>query len=222
MVFGGCYASLSRRSSKPSLPSLTCAPCLLPRKISAAISASHQENGRTKTQSGKLAPMGATLVVALIKLECRFIVLFQRRILVLLAQIAITNCKTIQFRTHEAPERIFRRADNGLSTDIEAGIDQDRVSRLAFEGCQQGVIARVGAGMHGLDACRIIDVRDSRNIGARHIELLNAEELLLLRGHLAAPGRHHVGYQKHVGAVTVELEPVLHALPDDRRREWSK
>src|SRR5262252_10802086 len=58
MVFGGCYASLSRRSSKPSLPSLTCAPCLLPRKISAAISASHQENGRTKTQSGKLAPMG--------------------------------------------------------------------------------------------------------------------------------------------------------------------
>src|SRR5215472_6220557 len=64
MVFGGCYASLSRRSSKPSLPSLTCAPCLLPRKISAAISASHQENGRTKTQSGKLAPMGATLVVA--------------------------------------------------------------------------------------------------------------------------------------------------------------
>ena len=57
MVFGGCYASLSRRSLKPSLPSQTCTRCLPPRKISGVISASHQENVRTKTPSGKLAPM---------------------------------------------------------------------------------------------------------------------------------------------------------------------
>jgi len=65
MVFGGCYASLSRRSLKPSLPSQTCTRCLPPRKISGVISASHQENVRTKTPSGKLAPMGAALVAAL-------------------------------------------------------------------------------------------------------------------------------------------------------------
>jgi len=66
MVFGGCYASLSRRSLKPSLPSQTCTRCLPPRKISGVISASHQENVRTKTPSGKLAPMGAALGAALL------------------------------------------------------------------------------------------------------------------------------------------------------------
>ncbi len=72
--------------------------------------------------------------------------------------------------------------------------------------------ARVGVGMHGLHPCRIVDVRDGRNVGARHVELVDAEELLLLVGHAPTALLLHVGNEQHIGRIGIELEPVGHVL----------
>ena len=76
--------------------------------------------------------------------------------------------------------------------------------------------ARVGLGMHGLDARRIIDMRHGGNVGARHLELLDAEEALLLLAHAAPAALDHVGHHHHVGTFALQLEPLRHLLAQHR------
>ena len=71
----------------------------------------------------------------------------------------------------------------------------------------QRVVARVRLGVHGLDARRVVDVGDRRDVGARHVELVDAEQALLLVASSAMRrARAHRRHQQHVRAVAVELE----------------
>ena len=82
--------------------------------------------------------------------------------------------------------------------------------------------ARMRVAMHGLDARRVIDVRDCRNIGARHVELVDAEQRFLVGAHRPAPLGANARDEQHVRRVHVELEPVGEILAQDRRREWTE
>ena len=66
------------------------------------------------------------------------------------------------------------------------------------------MVARVGLLVHGLDTRRVVDMRHRRDVGARHVELVDAEQLLLFRGHFAPATLRHVGDHQHVGAVVVD------------------
>ena len=50
----------------------------------------------------------------------------------------------------------------------------------ALKRAEQLVEQRVGFAMHGLDARRIVDMRHRRNLRARDIELVDAEQRLFL------------------------------------------
>lgn len=68
--------------------------------------------------------------------------------------------------------------------------------------------------VNGLDASRVVDIRDCRDLGARHVELGDTKQSLLSRRHLPLPVLGPVGHQEHVRAVLVKLEPlrnVFHA-----------
>ncbi len=73
--------------------------------------------------------------------------------------------------------------------------------------------------MHGLHARRIVDMGDGRNVGARDVELVDAEQRLFLAVIARRRSALHVGDQQHVGRVAVELEPVGDVLAQHRRRE---
>src|ERR1051325_4719955 len=68
----------------------------------------------------------------------------------------------------------------------------------------------------------VIHVSHGGNIAARNIQLLDSEERLLFRSHRPTATLDDVGYQKHVRAVLVQLEPILEVFPANRRREWTK
>ena len=48
-------------------------------------------------------------------------------------QDAIADNQSFHLRTHEAPERIFRRADDRLAANVEAGVDKHGTPRAPFE-----------------------------------------------------------------------------------------
>ena len=120
-----------------------------------------------------------------------------------------------------------RKASSGVQT-----IGSPRTLKLVLTRTGQPVFAlkreiscveaRVGVGVHGLHARGVIDMRDGRDIGARDVELVDAEQRLLLVGHRAAALAPHVRDQQHVGRVRVELEPVGDVLAQHRRREGAK
>src|SRR5262245_290174 len=83
----------------------------------------------------------------------------------------------------------------------------------------QRVETRISVGVHGLYAGGIVDVSDGGNFGAYYVELVDAEELLLLVGHAPAALTFDVGNQEHVGRIGVELEPVGNVLAQHRGRE---
>jgi hypothetical protein len=96
------------------------------------------------------------------------------------------------------------KASSGVQTigsvrNIEARVDQNGAAGLGLETLAQRVEARIGVGMHDLHAGRVVDVGNRRDIRARHIELVDAEELLLLVCHATAPRALHVGNQQRVG-----------------------
>ena len=70
-----------------------------------------------------------------------------------------------------------------------------------------------------LHAGRVVDVRDGRQVRPGDVELLDAPELLLLRGHRDLPLFLDRGDQQHVRAVAVHLEVVLDPLPQHARCE---
>jgi hypothetical protein len=84
------------------------------------------------------------------------------------------------------------------------------------------MVARIGVRVHGLNPGRVIDVGHGRNGRSRHVQLLDTEQRMLGRRHLASMLLRYVRHEEHVGAITVELEPVGDVFAKDRRREGSK
>ena len=117
-----------------------------------------------------------------------------------------------------------RKASSGVQTmgsprHVEAGVDQDRTAGQPLEGGDQRVVARVRLPVHGLDARRVVDMGDRRDVGARHIQLVDTEERLFGFAHLPPMGVLDLGDQQHVGAVAVDLKPVRDILAQHRGRE---
>src|ERR1035438_2580310 len=111
----------------------------------------------------------------------------QRWILVFLAQEAIAHGQRLDLRSHEAAERVLRRPYNGLAAHVEAGVHDYRTASQFLEPADQMVKASIGFLVNRLDPRGVIHVRDRRYIGARHVELGNAEKRLFLRGHGFSP-----------------------------------
>src|SRR5216683_8208432 len=87
-----------------------------------------------------------------IRLEGVLVLDAQRRVLVFLAGNAVAGDQEFDVGSHKAAERVFRRADNRLASDIEAGVYQDRTAGALLERREQRVIARVSLLVNGLDA----------------------------------------------------------------------
>ena len=81
---------------------------------------------------------------------------------------------------------------------------------------------RIGFLVHRLDATRIVDVRHRRDVRARHVQLVDAEQLLFLGGHDAAATLNHRRHHQHVGAVALDVEILVDVLAQHRRREGTK
>jgi hypothetical protein len=76
-------------------------------------------------------------------------------------------------RRHEAAEGLFWRANDWSATHVEAGIDRHRAASQRVEALDQVVIKGVGLAVHGLHACRIVDMGDRRNRRANDVELVD-------------------------------------------------
>src|SRR5687768_2857216 len=98
------------------------------------------------------------------------------------------------------------RAHDRLAPDVERRVDEHRAPCLSLELTQEIVVVGVRLTTDRLNTGRVVDVRDSGNVGAYDIELFDAPETLLLRRHwhlaLAFDGRD----QQHVGTFAVQLE----------------
>ena len=80
--------------------------------------------------------------------------------------------------------------------------------------------ARIGLGMDGLDARRIVDVGHGGIFGARHIELFDAEQRLFRGGHRPLAALHDIGHEQHVRTVVVEIEPFGGVAAQHRGCKW--
>src|SRR5437762_5709585 len=165
------------------------------------------------------AALTATTAAFLIQLELMFIVLFQRRVLRFLAEKTIADRERLDLGAHEAAESVLRAADNRLAAHVEAGVDDDRAARLLLELADQVVEARVGFLVHRLHARRIVDVRHRWDRGARHVQLLDAEELLLFLAHRDAVLVANVGDEQHVRALAIDVEVLRRILCQHRGSE---
>ena len=59
-----------------------------------------------------------------VQLEGVFVIAFQGRVLAFLPEKAITNGQDLDIGAHEAAKRIFWRANDGFSPNIEACVNQ--------------------------------------------------------------------------------------------------
>src|SRR5437899_2764784 len=76
----------------------------------------------------------------LIEFKGCLIALLERGVLIFLAQKTTTDGQGLDFGSHEAAKGILRRADNGLASHVEAGIDNHRAPRARAEPVDQLVI----------------------------------------------------------------------------------
>ena len=86
----------------------------------------------------------------------------------------------VDVRPHEAAIRVLRRADDRLAADVERGVDEHAAAGARLERLDQVVVAGVRLACHGLDARRVVDVRDRRDVRPRHVQLVDAPQLVLL------------------------------------------
>jgi hypothetical protein len=76
----------------------------------------------------------------------------ERRILVFLLQETIADGQNFNVRSHEAPERIFWGANDGLAAHVEAGVHQHGAAGAFLKLSEQRAEIRAGILVHGLDA----------------------------------------------------------------------
>ena len=66
------------------------------------------------------------------------------------------------------------RAYYGFAADVEGRVHEHRTAGQPLELPDQVVVVRVRVARHGLDARRVVDVRDCRNVRADLVELVDA------------------------------------------------
>src|ERR1043166_5005333 len=130
--------------------------------------------------------------------------------------------EAVHLRPHEARVSLRGRADDRLAAHVEGGVHEHGAAGQSLEGREQFVVSGVLFAPHGLDARRVVNVRHSGDRGARHIQLLDAEETLFVRRQRPAQVLAHGRDQEHVGRVRVQLEVFRDALAQDRRREGAE
>jgi len=80
------------------------------------------------------------------------IALFSKRRLILLFEQIISDHQIVHFGSHETPIGVFGCANDGLTTHVEACINDHSITRLFLELVDEFPIARVGVAAHALDA----------------------------------------------------------------------
>ena len=145
---------------------------------------------------------------ALIRFECVLVVQLERRVLIFFFQKAVANYQDFDIRAHKTVKSIFGRADNWLAAHVKAGIDQYRATGDRFELRQQSVIASIGLRMHGLNTCRVVDMRDGRNFRPCYVQFVDTEQGLIRRIYCPAVFFDDIGDDEHIRAVGIEFEPV--------------
>ena len=68
-----------------------------------------------------------------IEFEGGFVVLPEGGILIFLSQITVADGKNVELVSHEATERVLRRAHDGFAADVEARVDKDGAARAFLE-----------------------------------------------------------------------------------------
>ena len=66
--------------------------------------------------------------------------------------------------------------------------------------------------MNGLDTSRIIHMRDGWDIRTRYVEFGDSEQRALCVGHRPPVRLGNIGYERHIRAVCIKLEPIVHVL----------
>ena len=74
-------------------------------------------------------------------------------VLLFLFEVAVSNYQNFSLRSHKASKSVFRGGDDWFTAHIEAGVDDHWASSQLLEAADQRMIARVGIGVHCLDAC---------------------------------------------------------------------
>src|SRR2546423_10302 len=87
----------------------------------------------TRPAPTRQQPILGCLAFVLIGIEHALVVDAQRRVLIFLAGDAIAGDEELDIGTHKAAERVFRGADDRLTPDVEAGVDQHRAAGARLE-----------------------------------------------------------------------------------------
>ena len=118
--------------------------------------------------------------------------------------------------TRRAAKGVLGRAHDWFPAHIERGVDDYRAAGEIAEAHKQSMINRVGVAVHGLNARRVVDVRDGRDLRANGIELVDPEAGLFLGRHGAAAALDDIGHHQHVRGSRIDLEPVAGMFAQDR------
>src|SRR6188508_3408346 len=151
-----------------------------------------------------------------VRFEFVLVIKLERWILLLFLEKAVTDDEGFDLRSHETTKRVTYATDDWFAADIETGIDQDWAPGKLLKACKQCMIPRVCAAVDGLDPRRIIDVSNSRDGGARHIQFVDPKQRLLVLSHCPTAFFANVGHQEHVRRIAVKIEPIRNVLPQNR------
>src|SRR5208283_666845 len=99
----------------------------------------------------------------------------ERGILPCFIEKAIADCQRFDRGSRKASPRIFGRTRDRLAAHVEAGVYEDRASCALAEGAEQRMVAWVGLAIHGLNARRVVHVRDRGNLGPHGVQPLYPE-----------------------------------------------
>src|SRR5262249_45845347 len=103
-----------------------------------------RERGRGPGRPAQRGARSREAMTGLIRLELVLVDDFERGVLLGFAQHAIANHEQLDLVTHEATERVLRRADDRLAAHVEARVHQRAAAGLLPESGDQRVKARIG------------------------------------------------------------------------------
>src|SRR5262245_34165831 len=88
---------------------------------------------------------------------------------------AVADDEAVDLGRHEAAIGVFDGVDDRLTPDVERSVDHHAASGLIAKSLEHAVQEWIALWIDGLNAGRVIDVRDRRNIGACYLEGFDAE-----------------------------------------------
>ena len=74
--------------------------------------------------------------------------------------------KQVHLRCHETSVSICRSTDYGLTSDIEAGIDDYSTASLFLKFLDQAIISTIAIFRNGLNSSRVVDVSNRWDVGS--------------------------------------------------------